>query len=104
MFGLLSLARILHPDTTLTKIEFIVQNVFTHYHRATTIISFGALIVLVLLRSSKNMFKKYWWIYRLPEVLLVVVVSTSASCLYPSRLAIRSHGLAYSSYSSFRRI
>ena len=55
---------------------FLVDNAFTHTHRLTATISFGALAILVLLRKIKFTFKRYWWIYRIPEVLLVVVVST----------------------------
>jgi MFS superfamily sulfate permease-like transporter len=42
----------------------------------TFMISFSALGVLVLLRSIKGLFKNYAFIYRLPEVLIVVGVST----------------------------
>ena len=33
--------------------------------------------MLILARTVKNAFAKYWFIYRLPEVFIVVVVSTS---------------------------
>ena len=56
---------------------FLVDHAFTDGHRTTTIISFTALFALVAMRSFKNLFKKYWFIYRIPEVLVVVVVSTS---------------------------
>jgi MFS superfamily sulfate permease-like transporter len=79
MFGLTALEHTLHPHSTLDKIFFLIENVFTHYHKTTTLISFGALLVLVLLRVFKTYFKKYWWIYRMPEVLVVVVVSTLLS-------------------------
>ena len=100
MFGLVALEHTLHPDTTLTKIEFLIQNVFTHYHHTTTIISFGALMILIFLRTSKSMFSKYWWIYRLPEVLLVVVVSTCTSLHHPCHLSLTIH----TSFSPFRRV
>jgi hypothetical protein len=77
MFGLSALEHTIHPETTLDKMVFLVENVFTHAHRPTTFVSFTALFALVFLRTFKVMFKKYWWIYRLPEVLVVVVVSTS---------------------------
>ena len=76
MFGLTTLQHQLNPQTTLEKFVFLVDNVFTHMHKTTTLISFIALLVLVVLRNVKAAFKKYVWIYRLPEVLLVVVIST----------------------------
>ncbi|KAG9312209.1 sulfate transporter family-domain-containing protein [Chiua virens] len=76
MFGLVALEDRLRPETTLDKIVFLAEYVWTHSHRLTTMISFGALLVLIFLRFFKEFFKKTWWIYRLPEVLLVVVVST----------------------------
>jgi hypothetical protein len=79
MFGLVALEHTLHPASTLEKMLFLVENVFTHYHRPTTIISFASLAILVVSRAFKNRFREYWWIYRLPEVLLVVVVSIGMS-------------------------
>lgn len=79
MFGLTALQHTLDPETTLDKLIFLIENAFTHLHRPTAIISFSALLALVSLRSFKGGFKKYWFIYRLPEVLVVVVVSTSSS-------------------------
>jgi nucleoside recognition membrane protein YjiH len=76
MFGLTELEYAINPQTTLEKFIFLVENVFEHFHRTTTFISFGALLVLVIIRAGKNFFKKWWWIYRIPEVLIVVVVST----------------------------
>ena len=76
MFGLTTLQHQLNPQTTLEKFVFLVDNVFAHMHKTTTLISFIALLVLVVLRYVKAAFKKYVWIYRLPEVLLVVVIST----------------------------
>ena len=78
MFGLTQLEHVLQPKSTLDKLFFLIENAFTHAHRLTTIISFGALAVLVVTRSFKQAFKKYWFIYRLPEVFIVVVVSTCA--------------------------
>lgn len=80
MFGLSALEQTLNPHTTLEKFLFLIENVFTHFHRTTTFISFGALVVLICIRMAKGFFKKWWWIYRLPEVLVVVVLSTS-TCL-----------------------
>jgi hypothetical protein len=79
MLGLVALEHRLHPQSTLDKFLFLVENALTHAHLTTTFVSFSALLVLVFSRSFKSMFKNYWWIYRLPEVFVVVVVSTSAS-------------------------
>ncbi|KAH8103503.1 sulfate anion transporter [Cristinia sonorae] len=76
MFGLTALHHQVNPQSTLEKFIFLVDNAFTNGHRTTTIISFSALLILVALRVFKNQFPKYWFIYRIPEVLVVVVVST----------------------------
>ncbi|KAF8552950.1 hypothetical protein OG21DRAFT_1415146 [Imleria badia] len=79
MFGLAALENQVRPETTLDKILFLVEYVWTHSHKLTTLISFGVLFVLIFLRVFKESFKRTWWIYRLPEVLLVVVASTWVS-------------------------
>ena len=76
MFGLVALEDLIRPETTLDKILFLVENVWTHSHKPTALISFGAFFILIFLRLFKESFKKTWWIYRVPEVLLVVVAST----------------------------
>jgi hypothetical protein len=93
MFGLTALMRAAHPEHTFEKVLFIVEHAFTQSKWLTTTISFTALGSLVALRSFKHLFKNTWWIYRLPEVLIVVVVSTSEpllaslfcllTCFYP---------------------
>ncbi|KAJ6631413.1 sulfate transporter N-terminal domain with GLY motif-domain-containing protein [Mycena sp. CBHHK59/15] len=70
MFGL---------TTLMHAFLFLVEHVFPSANVTTTIVSFSALAVLVALRIFKGMFQKQWWIYRLPEVLVVVVLST---CTY----------------------
>lgn len=77
MFGLTQLQQLVDPETALQKLKFLAENVFTAAHKSTTVISFGALFSLVLFREFKNLFKRKWWIYNLPEILIVVVVSTS---------------------------
>jgi len=79
MFGLAALEDQVRPETTLDKALFLVEYVWTHSHRPTTLISFGVLFVLIFLRLFKESFKRTWWIYRLPEVLLVVIASTWVS-------------------------
>ncbi|KAF8132083.1 sulfate transporter family-domain-containing protein, partial [Boletus edulis] len=90
MFGLTALEDQVRPATTLDKILFLVEYVWTHSHKLTTLISFGVLFILIFLRFFKESFKRTWWIYRLPEVLLVVVASTWVS----DKLDWDQHGVA----------
>ncbi|KAL5504605.1 hypothetical protein ACEPAH_7268 [Sanghuangporus vaninii] len=76
MFGLSELEHEFNPETTVDKFLFLIRNVTTHEHRPTTLISFGALAILVFFRYFKSFFRNYWFIYRLPEVLIIVIVST----------------------------
>jgi hypothetical protein len=78
MFGLSALQQAMHPHTTLEKIIFLVENV-RYAHAPTATIAFTGLAVLVVLRAAKRAFKGTWWIYRLPEV-LVVVISATGPC------------------------
>ncbi|PPQ63748.1 hypothetical protein CVT24_004257 [Panaeolus cyanescens] len=79
MFGLTALVHTVDPETTLQKFLFLMEYAFTHAHALTTTVSFGALFALVAMRSIKNRFKNTWWIYRIPEVLVVVILSTVMS-------------------------
>lgn len=92
MFGLLALEHIAHPESTFEKFIFLVENI-TRLNSHTAIISAIALAVLVSLRSFKQLFKRWWFIYRLPEVLIVVIVSTGSF-----HLAKRRHNLKYCSF------
>lgn len=85
MFGLTALMHQVHPESTLDKVLFLVEHVIPSANAITTLVSFSALAVLVGLRMVKGAFQKYWWIYRLPEVLIVVVVSTCTCSLPPLR-------------------
>ena len=76
MFGLTQLQHVLDPETTVDKIVFLCRYALSRMNPVTAIISFSALFSLVALRSIRNKFKGVWWIYRVPEVLVVVVVST----------------------------
>jgi len=78
MFGLSKLMHVVDPETTVDKFLFLLQNAFTKSNPLTTTISFSALFTLIALRVVKNRFKGIWWIYRIPEVLVVVLVSTCA--------------------------
>ncbi|KAL1744823.1 sulfate transporter family-domain-containing protein [Schizophyllum fasciatum] len=75
MLGLVPLEHTMHPSSTIEKFVFLVRNV-DRLHYLTAIISFSTLLALVALRNLKGRFRKYWFIYRIPEVLLVVVFST----------------------------
>ncbi|KAJ6593290.1 sulfate anion transporter [Mycena capillaripes] len=79
MFGLTAIMHQVHPESTFDKVVFLLEYTFSNANIRTTIVSFSALAVLVGLRIIKGAFQKYWWIYRLPEVLLVVVFSTLLS-------------------------
>lgn len=84
MLGLVGLQHQLNPHSTLEKMVFLVDNAFTHTHRLTALVSFTALAILVTLRKLKVACKRWWFIYRLPEVFLVVVISTSKYIATPS--------------------
>ena len=77
MFGLTKLFHAADPETTLDKLHFLIHNTITNSNRLTAIISFSALFALIALRYVKNKFQGISCIYRLPEVLIVVVASTS---------------------------
>ncbi|KAJ7578335.1 sulfate anion transporter [Mycena floridula] len=79
MLGLVPLEHLLHPESSVDKLLFLARNTFTHYNPTTTLISFSALFTLVFLRTVKGLFKKYWFIYRIPEVLVVVLGFTAIS-------------------------
>ena len=76
MLGLTQLAHAVDPETTIDKFLFLCKNAFNHAKPLTTTISFTAWFLLVALRSVKNRFKTRWYIYRIPEVLVVVLLST----------------------------
>jgi MFS superfamily sulfate permease-like transporter len=77
MLGLTALQQTYHPATTFDKIGFLLEHSWEGINFKTAVISFGALFALVALRWLKGPFKNVWWIYRIPEVLVVVVLSTS---------------------------
>lgn len=77
MLGLVALEHKLNPHTTPEKILFLVENGFTRAHRPSAFVSVIALIALVMLRMLKAALRRYKWVTRVPEVLIVVIVSTS---------------------------
>jgi MFS superfamily sulfate permease-like transporter len=76
IFGLTKLMRAADLETTLQKLAFVIEHVWEHANQLTTIVSLFSLSMLVTLRWFKGQFQKTWWIYRLPEVLIVVGLST----------------------------
>lgn len=85
MFGLTHLEHSQNPQSTLEKLLFLIENFATHEHRLTTIVSFGALAILIVMRYLKSFFKNWAIIYRLPEVLIVVIGSTGIFIVFVSR-------------------
>ncbi|CAA7260456.1 unnamed protein product [Cyclocybe aegerita] len=81
MLGLNELRHLVDPQTTLDKFLFLIKYSI-EFTQPTTLISFSALFALVALRWSKNKFPNRWYIYRIPEVLVVVVVSTFLSAQF----------------------
>jgi hypothetical protein len=80
MLGLTVLEHTLKPETTLEKILFLVEHGVTRAHRPTSFVSACALVSLVTLRMLKASLRRYKWVARVPEVLIVVIVSTSTIC------------------------
>lgn len=76
MLGLVPLEKVLRPKTTLNKLFFLIQQA-PGFHGPTTAVAFGAFAALVALRYIKGSFKSSW-IRGIPEVLIVVIVSTRA--------------------------
>lgn len=68
-----------HLESTLAKLSFILENMWDHTNSLTATISVVALGTLILMRYAKSFFPKVWWIYRMPEVLVVVGLSTCES-------------------------
>lgn len=80
MLGLIPLEKIHQPKTTIGKLFFLIENV-PDLHGPTAMVAFGAFGALVLLRFFKGLFKS-GWIRGIPEVLIVVVVSTYLSARF----------------------
>jgi hypothetical protein len=76
MLGLTALEHKVKPETTLEKILFLVEFGFTSAHYPTFVVSACALGALVMLRLLKASLRRFKWVARVPEVLLVVIVST----------------------------
>ncbi len=91
MLGLTALEHSVKPETTLEKIFFLVEYGFTRSHHPTFVVSACALVALVMLRLLKASLRRFKWVTRVPEVLIVVIVSTS-TFLFPT--VATSSGLA----------
>ena len=74
MLGLIPLEKVHQPKGTIEKLFFLIEHV-PDLHGPTATVAFGAFGALVLLRFFKGLFKS-GWIRGIPEVLIVVVVST----------------------------
>ena len=83
MLGLTTLEQKLKPETTLEKLFFLVEHGFTQSHRLTALVSACALVSLVVLRMLKASLRRFKWLKYIPEVLIVVIISTSAFCVLP---------------------
>lgn len=88
MLGLVHLEQNLNPGSTFEKLLFLIENAALHEHRPTTLISFIALAFLVLSRFTKVRFSQNWVLRKIPELLIVVVVSTG-TLSHCSELLIR---------------
>jgi len=86
MLGLVPLEKILRPKTTVDKLFFLIAHV-PDLHIPTSTVAFGAFAALVVLRYIKGSFKSSW-IKGIPEVLIVVIVSTCAFLDAPPRLFV----------------
>jgi hypothetical protein len=76
MFGLVGLEKKYNLHTTVDKMEFLVRNL-SNMHFPTTVVAFGTLSLLVLIRQLKqHAAKRFWWTYPFPEVLIAVGLST----------------------------
>ena len=99
MLGLTALEHKVKPETTLEKIFFLVEFGFTSAHNPTFVVSAGALGALVMLRLLKASLRRFKWVARVPEVLLVVIVSTR-TFLCPVPLPLPAQRLQFYRMSS----
>lgn len=88
MLGLEVLQHEVKPplETTPEKIVFLFENVLSHAKGLTAIISFTSFLILIVVRTVKRKVASFggrWkWAANLPEVFIVVVVSTILSDVY----------------------
>jgi MFS superfamily sulfate permease-like transporter len=80
MFGLSALEQTLSPHSTLDKLLFLVEHL-PRAHLPTTIVSFSALLSLIVLRTLKRFCAHSPWqpvrtLRMMPEVFFVVLLST----------------------------
>lgn len=82
MVGLAGLEREVNPTTTPDKVAFIIDNIGS-INRSTTLLSFTTLFILVTIRYLKRHFAAaHGWVRIIPEIFLVVVISTFLSSVY----------------------
>lgn len=77
MLGLVPFEKNHRPKTTMDKIFFLIEHA-ADLHGPTATVAFGTLATLVVLRYIKGSFKSSW-IKGIPEVLIVVIISTCTS-------------------------
>ncbi|KAF8589481.1 hypothetical protein K439DRAFT_1628706 [Ramaria rubella] len=73
------------PHTTLDKAIFLIRYtcVNPRAHWFTAAVGFGTLAVLLFIRSTKRTVAKRWmWVKWIPEVLMVVIMSTTLSSVF----------------------
>lgn len=99
MLGLTALEHKVKPESTLEKIFFLVEFAFTDAHYPTFVVSACALGALVLLRLLKASLRRFKWVAGIPEVLLVVIVSTR-TFLFPVSLPLPTQHLQFYRMSS----
>ena len=99
MLGLTALEHEVKPETTLEKIFFLLEFGFTSAHRSTFVVSACALGALVMFRLLKASLRQFKWVARVPEVLLVVIVSTR-TFLCPVPLPLPAQRLQFYRMSS----
>ena len=88
MLGLIPLEKTLLPKTTIDKLLFLIEHV-PDLHGPTTTVAFGTFAALVALRYIKSLFKS-GWIRGIPEVLIVVILSTCAFGIFWDNLCLGS--------------
>lgn len=82
MFGLVELEHAISPplETTFEKFSFLLENL-ERIHAPTATVAFSTFAILVFMRFLKSGLRqrlgpRWTWIQSIPEIFLVVVIST----------------------------
>jgi hypothetical protein len=86
MLGLVHREKVHGVKTTVEKALFLIKHI-PNLHGPTAAVAFGALGALVVLKYLKGQFKSAW-IRGVPEVLIVVFVSTCSYGKFPGFSAL----------------